>query len=63
MANIIIGGNFIEVECTGSSNIVFEDSFGSLVLSFGCGACCSQPLTNEDINEIISFLNTHRPID
>ena len=63
MANVTLGGNYLEVACKGSSDIVFKGSSDGLVLSFDYGACCSEPLTNEDITEIILFLNSHRPVD
>lgn len=52
---------FLEIECYGSSDIQVKESPEGLRFSFDYGACKSEFLTNEDIDTIIDFLNSHRP--
>lgn len=52
----------IEIYCNSSfSDVVFVKSKNSIVVTYDHGACVSEPLTNQDIDLIIDFLNTNRP--
>lgn len=56
------GDSGIEIYCNSSfSDVVFVKSKNSIVVTYDHGACVSEPLTNQDIDLIIDFLNTNRP--
>lgn len=60
MKNITIEENTLVISCDGSSDIHFVKSDEGLEVSFDYGACSSEPLTNEDIDLLISFLKNSK---
>lgn len=60
MKNITIEENTLVISCDGSSDIHFTKNEDSVEVSFDYGACSSEPLTNEDIDLLISFLKNSK---
>lgn len=60
MKNITIEENTLVILYEGSSDIHFTKSNEGLEVSFDYGACSSEPLTNEDIDLLISFLKNSK---
>ena len=57
------GESGIEIYCDGGfSNVVLIKRENSIVVAYDHGACVSDPLSNEDIDSIIEFLNNNRPV-
>ena len=57
------GESGIEISCHGGfSDVVIIKRENSIVVAYDHGACLSDPLSNQDIDTIIEFLNENRPV-